>query len=400
MAARVSPARPAPAPGPDMRHAARALLVVTAGLLGSGVTSAQRAVRVTGSVETGAAAIEQPLVRSGAAFYIAPAAQLSARGMTIGGDAVFARGTPLWQSFLANGFFRSPAIANVRVVGTGQALKTSGIPRTIHADVGAEWRGSLRAVTGVARARVGRMEFAGSLWPDAEVAGGIQREHGAMVFALDASHATATRPTALLAQLGVSELAGAAFAARTLDFTPRMIWERGRLRADASVALRAVQLGARGTTIGPQLAFTLQSARGISIFAGGVQRLPDIRSGVPAGRTALFGVRVEGRRLLSAASPRTFAAPTLHIVAGTLRLDTGPAVAERATLRGDFTEWQPRSCIRRAAHSFDCGAAPPAGTWRVSMRLDDGRWQQPANLAAAVDDFGSVDGVLMTGGKP
>ncbi len=382
------------------RGAARHLCALLAATFVAGGATAQRAVRVTASLESGAAAIEQPLVRSGGAFYVAPAAQLSLRGMTVGGDAVFAKGTPIWQSFLANGFVQSPAKWHVRVVGAGQVLKTSGIPHTVHADVGAEWRASVRTTTGAVRARVGRMDFAGTLWRDAEVSGGVTREHGAMLFALDASYATARRPTALLPQLGISELAGSAFSARTLDVTPRMIWERGRLRTDASIALRAVQQGARGTTAGPQLAFTLQAARGIALFAGGVQRLPDIRSGVPAGRTALLGVRIEARRLLTAASSRTFTAPTLHIVRGTLQLDTGPAVVERVALRGDFTEWQPRACTRRAAHRFDCGAAPPAGTWRVAMRLDDGTWQQPANLAAVADDFGTVDGVLLTGGKP
>ena len=111
-----------------MAHATSRLLRVLArgaiaglatGVL-AGVLAAQPRARVTGSVETGAAAVQQPLVQSGAAFYLAPTAQLTARDITVGGDAVFATGSPLWKSFLGNGFIRSPAVRNIRLIGSGQ----------------------------------------------------------------------------------------------------------------------------------------------------------------------------------------------------------------------------------------------------------------------------------------
>jgi len=85
--------------------------------LSVGSLAAQQRARISGSIETGAAAIEQPLVRSGAAFYLSTGAQLTARDMTIGGDAVFATGTPIWKSFLGGGYIRSPAFRNVRLIG-------------------------------------------------------------------------------------------------------------------------------------------------------------------------------------------------------------------------------------------------------------------------------------------
>ncbi|MDZ7631121.1 MAG: hypothetical protein U5K74_07175 [Gemmatimonadaceae bacterium] len=382
----------------------RIALLLTAGVLPGVVTavplSAQARARVSGSVETGAAAVEQPLVRSGAAFYLAPGAQLTAHDATIGADAVFATGTPFWRSVLGNGFVRSPAVKGVRLIGGGQLLKTSGLLSTVHGDVGAEWRGSAAGTTALARARIGRLRYGGALWKDVDLGLSAFRSRGALVFALDGVFTDAQRPAALRQQIGVEAGGASAFTARTLDLTPRMIWERGRLRADGSLALRLAERGMSGTRVGPQLSFTVETNRGIALFAGGVQRLPDVRSGVPSGRSALLGMRVSGTRVVTRPVAPRRRGPSLHVIGGTLILDAGPTFVARAALRGDFTEWQARDCRPRDRDTFECGAAPGAGTWRVSIRLDDGAWQQPANLAAAADDFGSVDGLLMTGGKP
>ena len=390
-----------------MAHATSRLLRVLArggiaglatGVLAGGLAAQPRA-RVTGSVETGAAAVQQPLVQSGAAFYLAPTAQLTARDITVGGDAVFATGSPLWKSFLGNGFIRSPAVRNIRLIGSGQLLKTSGLLPTIHGDVGAEWRTPSPLANTAVRARVGSLRYGGEMWSDMDVSMSVVRSHGAMILAADALFSGAHRPSALREQLGITAEQTESFSARTLDFTPRMIWERGRLRTDASVAMRVVERGVSGTRVGPQLSFTFATARGISLFVGGVQRLPDARAGIPSGRSALLGLRVSGTRVLTVPSASRRAGPTLRAVNGMLIVDAGTASAGRASLRGDFTEWQVRECHPRDARSFYCGAAPPAGTWRVAIRLNDGAWQQPGNLAAAADDFGSVDGLLMTGGK-
>jgi hypothetical protein len=379
----------------------RAMLVCAAATLLPHATRAQQPrARITGSIETGAAAVEQPLVRSGAAFYLAPGAQLSARDFTIGGDAVFATGTPVWQSFLGNGFIRSPAVKNIRILGSGQVLKTSGLLPTVHGDIGAEWRRGNASTSGVVRARAGRLSYGDALWSDMDIGASAIRTHGAMVFAVEGLYSNARRPAALREQLGVSFGAGDDFSAQTLDFTPRMIWERGRLRTDASVALRVVERGVDGTRAGPQLSFTFATARGISLFVGGAQRLPDVRAGIPSGRSALLGLRVGGTRLVTRPVAPGKAGPSLHIVNGALILDAGITAIARASLRGDFTEWQSRECAVFDRHRFHCGQAPRAGTWRVAVRLNNGAWQQPSNLAPAADDFGSVDGVLLTGGKP
>lgn len=366
----------------------------------AGRLAAQNRPRVNGSLETGAAAVEQPLVRSGAAFYLAPGAQLTARDATIGGDAVLATGSPLWRSFLGNGFFRSPAVKNVRLIGSAQILKTTGLLPTVHGDVGAEWRRSSIATSTAARARVGRLRYGGAMWNDVELGASAFHSRGAMLLGVDALFSDARRPAALQEQLGIAAQPDAAFNARTIDVTPRMIWERGRLRTDASLALRVVERGVSGSRAGPQLSFTFATARGISLFVGGTQRLPDARAGIPSGRSALLGLRVSGGRVLGRSDAARRSGPSLNLVNGALILDAGTTAAARASLRGDFTEWQPRECLRRDSRSFHCGAAPPAGTWRVAIRLNDGAWLQPSNLSPAADDFGSVDGVLLTGGRP
>lgn len=389
---------------PDVRRptlvtrACRVVFLTVTLTVGAGAQQARA--RVAGSVETGAATIQQPLVRSGAAFYLAPSAQLTAHDITVGGDAVFAAGTPVWKSFLGSGYVRSPAVKNLRILGSGQLLKTSGLLSTWHGDIGAEWRAATASNSAALSARIGRLRYGGEMWRDMDVSAGATHTHGAMLFALGGQYSDGLRPASLQERLGVVAGGGDTFTVRTLDFTPRMIWERGRLRTDASIALRALQQGVRGTRAGPQLSFTFSTTRGISIFAGGAERLPDVRAGIPSGRSALLGLRFGGARLLSRSDGPRRSGPTLNVVNGVLVLDPGLTAVARASLRGDFTDWQPRDCQPRDAHSFSCGTAPKAGTWRVAIRLDDGAWQQPGNLPAAADDFGSVDGLLLTGGKP
>ena len=382
----------------DVLHRAGVLSLLSSALLTS--ADAQPRARIAGTLETGAAAVEQPQVRSGAAFYVAPSALLTARDFSVGGDAVFAAGTPVWHSFLGSGYVRSPAVKNLRLLGSGQLLKTSGLLSTWHGDAGVEWRKASAVNSAAISARIGRLRYGGEMWRDANVTANATRTHGAMLLALEGQFSDGIRPASLQDRLGVSAGTGDTFNVRTLDFTPRMIWERGRLRTDASVALRALQQGVSGTRAGPQLSFTFSTARGISIFAGGAQRLPDVRAGIPSGRSALLGLRVGGARLLSRADTPRRSGPTLIVVNGMLIIDAGSTPVSRASLRGEFTNWQPRQCHPRDARSFYCGSEPPAGTWRVAIQLNDGAWQQPGNLASAADDFGSVDGLLMTGGKP
>ena len=289
---------------------------------------------------------------------------------------------------------------NVRLIGSGQLLKTSGLLSTWHGDAGVEWRKASAVNSAALGARVGRLRYGGAMWRDMDATASATHRHGAMLFAVESQLTEGVRPSSLQERLGVVSGVDDTFSVRTLDFTPRMIWERGRLRTDASVAMRALQQGVRGTRVGPQLSFTFSTSRGISLFVGGTQRLPDVRSGIPSGRSALLGLRVGGVRLLGRPGVARIVGPALTVVGGMLILDPGITSVDRVALRGDFTEWKPRDCHPRDAHSFFCGNAPPAGTWRVAVRLNEGAWQQPGNLAAAADDFGSVDGVLMTGGKP
>lgn len=363
------------------------------------LSAQQPRARISGSIETGAAAIEQPLMRGGAALYVAPSAELATHGFSLGGTAVVATGTPTWRSLLSTGFVQSPAIGNVRVIGTGLLLKTSALTRTVHSDLGAEWHAGTGATTILLRARAGQLLYANAWWRDMDGSASLIHTRGTLSMVLDATASSARRPTAILEQLGAATDSGTAFRAQTLDLTPRMIWERSRLRADASVALRVAEGAVRGTRVAPQLSFTWQTTRGVSLFIGAAQRLPDARTSMPSGRTALLGMRMEGRRPF--ARPRSMAtnAATLRIDKGLLLLDPGAVQATSAELRADFTEWAPRRCQALTAQLFDCGAAPGAGTWRVSIRVNDGAWIPPANLPAAADDFGAVDGVLLTGGK-
>lgn len=382
------------------RSAWRVLCTLGATMLPAALFAQQPRARISGSIETGAAAIEQPLMRSGAAFYLAPAAQLTAHDFSVGGTAVLATGTPTWHSLLGTGFVRSPSIGNVRLIGSGQLLKTSGLAHTMHGDLGAEWRAGSGATTVLLRARAGQMRYANTWWRDMDAGASAIHTRGSLSMVLDAAFSSALRPTALQEQLGAMTGTGTSFRAQTLDLTPRMIWERSRLRADASIALRAAEGAVRGTRVAPQLSFTWETTRGVSLFVGGAQRLPDVRTGIPSGRSVLLGMRVDARRTLARPRTVTTNAPTLHVENGMLLLNPGAVQATSAALRGDFTEWTPRLCRARATRLFDCGAAPGAGTWRVSIRVNDGAWIQPGNLPGAADDFGSVDGVLLTGGKP
>ncbi|HYW50270.1 MAG TPA: hypothetical protein VE861_06680, partial [Gemmatimonadaceae bacterium] len=224
----------------------RAICATGCALISAQPLMAQARGTLRGTIETGAAAVEQPLVRTGAAYYVAPGAQLTAGNFTLGADAVLATGTPTWRSLLGSGYLRTPTVRNIRLLGTAQGFKTSGLVPTLHGDVAAEWTGSTGASTSLLRVGSGQLRYAGALWPDAHASASTTFARGSFAFMIGAEAMQARRPSSLQAQLGTTGRADGAFTARTLDFTPRMIWERSRLRADASIALRAAEGGISG----------------------------------------------------------------------------------------------------------------------------------------------------------
>jgi hypothetical protein len=84
---------------------------------------------------------------------------------------------------------------------------------------------------------------------------------------------------------------------------------------------------------------------------------------------------------------------------GARRLVAHAPGASRVALRGDLTAWR-ETPLERDGDAWLLPAAALAlplapGTYRVSVRLDDGPWRPPANLPAVDDDFASRVGLLV-----
>lgn len=119
---------------------------------------------------------------------------------------------------------------------------------------------------------------------------------------------------------------------------------------------------------------------------------------LPAARFATLGVRIQRGR---PAFEDWFRAPDLP----PFRIDTlggGARVvriraprAMRLELTGDFTDWTtlPMRAAGRGEWELMLPIAP--GTYRVSVRVDGGRWRAPPGLVTVTDEFGSEGAVVV-----
>lgn len=69
--------------------------------------------------------------------------------------------------------------------------------------------------------------------------------------------------------------------------------------------------------------------------------------------------------------------------------------ARRVTVMGDFTDWTPVPLERVSNDAWETRLTIPAGTYRVSLRIDDGRWTAPPGTPARTDEFGGETGVVV-----
>jgi hypothetical protein len=125
---------------------------------------------------------------------------------------------------------------------------------------------------------------------------------------------------------------------------------------------------------------------------------PDRVRALPAAHFATLGFRIQRGR---PPFEDWFRAPDLPA----FRIDTlgggGRAVRVRAPrairmeLSGDFTDWTtlPMHAARGGEWELVLPIAP--GTYRVSLRVDGGRWRAPPGLVPVTDEFGAESAVVV-----
>jgi 1,4-alpha-glucan branching enzyme len=69
--------------------------------------------------------------------------------------------------------------------------------------------------------------------------------------------------------------------------------------------------------------------------------------------------------------------------------------AERVEIAGDFTRWAPLTLERLPGGWWQLRVPTRAGTHRVSVRVDGGRWLAPPGLPPVLDEFGGTVGLLV-----
>jgi hypothetical protein len=119
---------------------------------------------------------------------------------------------------------------------------------------------------------------------------------------------------------------------------------------------------------------------------------------LPGARFATLGLRIERGRSpfedwFRAPDLPAFRIDTLAGGARVVRIRAPRAI--RMELSGDFTDWT--TLAMRAGDHGEWELVLPIGpgTYRVSVRVDGGRWRAPPGLVPVVDEFGTESGVVV-----
>lgn len=149
------------------------------------------------------------------------------------------------------------------------------------------------------------------------------------------------------------------------------------------------------------VAGALRIARGMAVVASAGHYPESFVQGFPSVHYASLGLRLttaaprahERVRHPVAAREQDFA--LLPDSANRRALRVIAPGAQRVTVMGDFTDWTPVALERVSDDAWETRLTIPAGTYRVSLRIDDGRWTAPPGTPARTDEFGGETGVVV-----
>ncbi len=299
---------------------------------------------------------------------------------------------------LGTAWLASTAARPVGASFTATRLAISNAPDATRADAGldARWRG--RSASLVARGFIGGLRREGSGGGDAGLdlaAGVLLGRH--VRLGLTAQATRASRDGYALWFLRLSDDEGDVIrgtVARTfVDLAPTLRVALGPTVLDAALTTR-LATGSPSRRLGAQATFEFPIVGAVRGTLGVGDQLPDVRLMLGRVRWASAGVRIAfaSRPFGRPPAPRVdLDTPVVTLARGRIVVLAAPSVT-RVAIRGDFTGFEPRPCTARGAGRFDCGESPAPGAHRVALRLDDGPWRAPGNLATVPDDFGGSDG--------
>ena len=181
------------------------------------------------------------------------------------------------------------------------------------------------------------------------------------------------------------------------DATVALHYERGDLTLDASQSWRdgtrttdatqSALFGALAWKLSPRYAVTVSGGRQL---ADPVRGAPDARILSAALRYTWATVRESDDDY--GASSYVRMVPTDG--GGTVFIHVVAPQAALVTVAGSFSGWEPIQ-LRRVSDGWEAERVLKPGRYRIAVKIDNGPWRSPGNLAKMKDEFGGQNGLII-----
>jgi hypothetical protein len=174
-------------------------------------------------------------------------------------------------------------------------------------------------------------------------------------------------------------------------------WTRGRVRLDASVSSRPSIAGFQRAVWGRVTSTVSLSSRSSLVASVGTQPA-ELALSLPSARIATLGISVFPARRRPPPDAATTAAPSFVIradSAGAYAATYHLANAHRVELSGDFDGWTPIEMRETRPGTWTASLPIAAGTYRMNVRTDGGRWEAPPGTTAIDDEFNGTVGIVV-----
>jgi hypothetical protein len=79
---------------------------------------------------------------------------------------------------------------------------------------------------------------------------------------------------------------------------------------------------------------------------------------------------------------------------GTVFIHVSAAATAIVTVAGSFSGWEPIQ-LRRVSDGWEAERFLKPGRYRVAVKIDNGPWRSPGNLAKMKDEFGGQNGLII-----
>jgi hypothetical protein len=160
-------------------------------------------------------------------------------------------------------------------------------------------------------------------------------------------------------------------------------------RAVAGASLHSKALSAR---------LSVQLTDRVAFLAGAGRQLFDPIRGLPEADILSASIRVTLGPLIAPVFQRSplAEASVSRIAGGGGRLEVRVFASDTSTVEvaGDFSAWLPLEIVREGSF-WVARVDLPSGKYHVGVRLGDGPWRAPRNVARVRDDFGGESGLVV-----